>query len=94
MGGPRQQLARLPAEFLALKHESRIIGHSSCLACGFSMMEQVRLCAVWPTENWLGSSLNQIQSSLLIWSTDIRSTRLYGQFWAGPNHIAQFVTRI
>ena len=29
--------------------------------CGFSMMEQVRLCAVWPMENWLGSSLNQIQ---------------------------------
>ena len=24
------------------------------------MMEQVRLCVVWPTENWLGSSLNQI----------------------------------
>ena len=28
-------------------------------------MEQVRLCAVWPTENWLGSSLNQIQG----WTT-------------------------
>ena len=27
---------------------------------GFSMMEQVRLCAVWPMENWLGSSFNQI----------------------------------
>ena len=25
------------------------------------MMEQVRLCAVWPIENWNGSSLNQIQ---------------------------------
>ena len=24
-------------------------------------MEQVKLCAVWPMENWLGSSLNQIQ---------------------------------
>ena len=23
------------------------------------MMKQVRLCAVWPMENWLGSSLNQ-----------------------------------
>ena len=22
----------------------------------FSMMEQVRLCTVWPTENWLGTS--------------------------------------
>ena len=28
--------------------------------CDFSMMEQVRLCAIWPTENWLGSSLNRI----------------------------------
>ena len=26
-----------------------------------SMMEHVRLCAVSPMENWLGSSLNQIQ---------------------------------
>ena len=25
------------------------------------MMEQARLCAVWPIENWLGSSLNRIQ---------------------------------
>ena len=25
------------------------------------MMEEVKLCAVWPMENWLGSSLNQIQ---------------------------------
>ena len=25
------------------------------------MTEQVRLCALWPMENWLGSSLNQIQ---------------------------------
>ena len=25
------------------------------------MLEQVRLCAAWPMENWLGSSLNQIQ---------------------------------
>ena len=29
------------------------------------MMEQVRLCAVWPMENWLASSLNQIQG----WTT-------------------------
>ena len=29
------------------------------------MMEQVRLCAVWPMDNWLGSSLNQIQG----WAT-------------------------
>ena len=29
------------------------------------MMEQARLSAVWPMENWLGSSLNQIQG----WTT-------------------------
>ena len=48
------------AEFLALKHESRILGHASNPACGFSMMKEVRLCAVWPMENWLGTSLNKI----------------------------------
>ena len=35
--------------------------------CGFSKMEQVRLCAVWPTENWLGSSINHIQG----WMNDL-----------------------
>ena len=39
---------RFISEVLALKHESRILGHSSIHLCGFSMMEQVRLCAVWP----------------------------------------------
>ena len=51
-------------ESLALKHQSRILEHSSNPVCGFSMIEQpelVRLCAVWPMENWLGSSFNQIQ---------------------------------
>ena len=38
-------------EFLALYQESRILRHSSNPACGFSMLEQVRLCAVWPMEN-------------------------------------------
>ena len=52
-------------EVLALKHKSRISGQSSNPVCGFSMMEQVRLCAVWPMENWLGSSLNQMQG----WTT-------------------------
>ena len=35
-------------DFLALKHESMILGQSSNSVCGFSMMEQVKLCAVWP----------------------------------------------
>ena len=49
--------ADLHPEFLALKHKSRIFGHSSNPVCGFSMMEQVRLCAVWVRENWLGPAL-------------------------------------
>ena len=57
----RRIVVELQTEFLALKHESRILRHSSNPVCGFSLMEQVRLCAVWPMENWLGSSLNQIQ---------------------------------
>ena len=54
-----------PTEFFALKHESRILGHSSNSVCGFSMMEHVRFYAVWPMQNWPGSTLNQIQG----WTT-------------------------
>ena len=46
---------------LFLKHDSSIFRQSSNPVCGFSMMEQVRLCAVWPTENCLGSSMNHMQ---------------------------------
>ena len=53
-------------EFLALRQESRILGHSSNPVCGFSMTEQVRLCAVWPMENWLGSSRNHIQGCITV----------------------------
>ena len=60
----RAYIAWRNAEFLALKHESMILGHSSNPVCGFSMMEQVRLCAVRPMENWLGSSLNHIVSGV------------------------------
>ena len=48
------------SEFLAQKHGGRILRYPSNPVCDISMMEQVRLCAVWPMENWLGSSLNQI----------------------------------
>ena len=43
--------------------------------------------AMWPFD---------VQSSPLIWSTDVRSTRLYGQFLAGPNHrtLILIVTRM
>ena len=33
-----------------------------------------------------GNERTQVQLSPLIWSTDVRSTRLYGQFLCGPNH--------
>ena len=60
-GGP----ASSTAEFVALKQESRILVPSSNPVCGFSRMEQVRFCAVWPMENWPDSSLNQTQG----WTT-------------------------
>ena len=57
-----QDARRGKSELLALKHESsRILGHSSNPVCGSSMMDLVRLCAVSPMENRLGSSFNQIQ---------------------------------
>ena len=49
-------------DFLALNHKSRIIRHPYNPVCGFSMMEQVILCAVWLMKNWLGSSLNVRES--------------------------------
>ena len=49
------------ADIIFLKHDSGILRQLSNPVCGFSMMEQVRLCAVWSTEDWLGSSMNHIQ---------------------------------
>ena len=49
------------ADILFLKQDSSIFRQSSNPVCGFSVLEQVRLCAVWPTENWLGYSMNHIQ---------------------------------
>ena len=40
-------------DILFLKHDSSIFRQSTYSVCGFSMIEQVRLCAVWPMENWL-----------------------------------------
>ena len=31
------------------------------------MIEQVRLCAVWPTENWDGSPMNHILGWMTVW---------------------------
>ena len=40
-------------DILFLKHDSSIFRQSTYVVCGFPMIEQVRLCAVWPMENWL-----------------------------------------
>ena len=58
VGGEKLDFQSLFSEpdILFLKHSSRISRQSSSPVCGFSMMKQVRLCAVWPMENWLGSS--------------------------------------
>ena len=34
---------------------------------GFSMMEQVRICTVCPTENWLGTSKTTYRVGWMIW---------------------------
>ena len=58
------------ADILFLKHCSSIFRQSSHPESGFSMMEQVRLCAVWPTDNLLCSSINHIlvlQGWMTVW---------------------------
>ena len=56
----------LTSDIVAVKQDSSILKESSNPVCGFSMMEQVRLCAVWSTENWLGSSMNHIQGWMTV----------------------------
>ena len=45
------------SEIYSEEHTSIIFRLSSNPVSGFSMMEQVRLCAIWPMETWLGSWL-------------------------------------
>ena len=54
------------ADIFFLKHGSSILRQSSNPVCGFSMIEQVRVCVVWPMENWLGSSMNHIQGWMTV----------------------------
>ena len=56
----------LRADIIALNHVSRIRWQSSKPVCGLSMMEQARLCAIWPMENWLGTSMNHIQGWMTV----------------------------
>ena len=38
------------------------------------------------------SGIQQLQWSPLVWSTDVRSTRLYGQFLVGPKQNGLFIS--
>ena len=58
-------LGLLP-DILFLKHASIIFRQSSNHVCDLSMMEKVRLCAVWPMENWIGSFMNHIQGRMTV----------------------------
>ena len=53
--------AALGPDILFLKHDSSIFRQSCNPASGFSMMEQVKLCAVCLIENWLGSSMYRVE---------------------------------
>ena len=55
------QLRVLLPDILFLKHANRILRQSTNPVWDFSIMKKVRLCAVWPMENWLGSAMNKIQ---------------------------------
>ena len=48
-------------QYMMCENQATVQGLLRHILCGFSMTEQVRLCAVWPMENWLVYSLNQIQ---------------------------------
>ena len=81
-------------DILVLKHGSSILRQSSNPVCGFSMMEQVTLCAVWPRENWLGSSIGWLslkcychalfRKRMSVWSPllGIAPPTKNGRFWS------------
>ena len=60
LGDAAPRLGRPVSDILFLKHDSSIFRKSYNPVWGFSMMAQF-LCAVWPMENWLGSSMNHMQ---------------------------------
>ena len=82
---PRPHVSKAISVFPALKHMSRIFRHSSNPVSGFSMMEQVRLFAVWPMENWLGSSWNHMQGL-----TTVRESHSPALEQGPLSHIIQF----
>ena len=59
-GSANQRTDERQADILFLKHANSILRQSSTPICGFSMMDQGGLCAVWPT-------YRQIFGWLLLW---------------------------
>ena len=53
------------------------------------MIEQVRPCAVWPTENWLESSLNQIQGWTTVRESYSRASE-QGTLLCRPTHLCEY----
>ena len=51
--------------YLYLRYISKVSSPTLPL-CGFSLMEQVRLCAVWTMDSWLGSSRNNTQGLMTV----------------------------
>ena len=51
----------------------------------------LRLACPFLWHQWC-TSQNEVQSRPLVWSTDVRSTRLYGQFLGGSKQIGHFVS--
>ena len=75
-------LSRSGPDILFLNHDCSILRQSSNPVCGFSMMGQVRPCAVWPMENWLGSSLNWIQAWITLRESYSRALEQGPLVWA------------
>ena len=71
------------SDILFLKHACSTLRQSSNNVCGFSMMEQVRLCAVWPSENWLGSPMNHILGWMTVWEWCKHAWQKGCLFWLG-----------
>ena len=75
-----------PPDILILEHDSSILKQSSNPVCGFSVMEQVKVCAVWPRGNWLSSSMNHIQWSAVT-VTAVTVTVGYSDCFCNPRFI-------
>ena len=65
--------------------------------CRGSQVDRYDACThdVSSSSRWQGDEIViklEVQWSPLVWSTDVRSIRLYGQFLASPERIGHFVS--